>query len=53
MFMEKIIDEELIKKALEGVELLNTFLEGHLWVAGDNMTIADFALVSSVSTAEV
>lgn len=51
--MEQKLDEELLKKATEGIEMLNTFLEGCLWAAGDTMTIADLALVASVSTAEV
>jgi len=51
--MEQKHDDELLKKLLEGIEMLNTFLEGQLWAAGDTMTIADFALVASVSTAEV
>lgn len=51
--MEQKLDDELLKKAQEGIEMLNTFLEGHLWAAGDTMTIADLALVASVSTAEV
>ncbi|CAB3370882.1 Hypothetical predicted protein [Cloeon dipterum] len=52
LFSEKVRDDELIKKFLEALELLNTFLEGKLWAAGDTMTIADFALAASVSTAE-
>jgi glutathione S-transferase len=51
--MEQKHDDELLKKALEGIDMLNTFLEGQLWAAGDTMTIADFALVASVSTADV
>jgi glutathione S-transferase len=53
LFMQQQHDEELLKKALEGIEMLDKFLEGRLWAAGDTLTIADFALVASVSTAEV
>lgn len=37
----------------QAFQILDKFLEGHDYVAGDNLTIADFSLVSSVTTAEV
>lgn len=37
----------------EAFRILDKFLEGHDYVAGDNLTIADLSLVSSVTTAEV
>lgn len=42
--------EEAKKKLDEAVALLNTLLEGHDWVAGDHVTIADFAIVANIST---
>lgn len=36
----------------EAYEFLDKFLEGQTWVAGDSLTIADIAIVASVSTAE-
>ncbi|KAL1122142.1 hypothetical protein AAG570_003547 [Ranatra chinensis] len=46
------INENLVVKVEEAFSILNTFLEGHDWVAGDEMTIADFSIVVTVSTAE-
>uniref|UniRef100_A0A1B0CJ27 glutathione transferase n=1 Tax=Lutzomyia longipalpis TaxID=7200 RepID=A0A1B0CJ27_LUTLO len=34
----------------QGVEFLNTALEGKTYVAGDHLTIADLALVATIST---
>jgi glutathione S-transferase len=36
-----------------GYQILDKYLEGQDWAAGDHLTIADFALVASVSTNEV
>jgi len=36
----------------EAFQILEKFLEGHDYVAGHNLTIADLSLVSSVTTAE-
>nr|CAD7587475.1 unnamed protein product [Timema genevievae] len=46
-------DPEKFKKLEEAFEFLEKFLTGSAWVAGDKITIADFAVISSVSTAEV
>lgn len=35
------------------MSFLNTFLEGQDYVAGENMTLADLAIVATVSTIEV
>lgn len=47
--------EDLAKfeKLKEAFKLLDTFLEGKTWVAGDQLTIADFDIVTTVSSAEV
>jgi glutathione S-transferase len=36
-----------------GFETLDKYLDDQAWAAGDHLTIADFALVATVSTAEV
>lgn len=41
------------EKMTDAFQILNTLLEGHDYVAGPNLTIADLALVASVTTAEV
>ncbi|XP_020817315.1 glutathione S-transferase D5-like [Drosophila serrata] len=45
--------EEDFKKIESAFEFLNTFLEGQDYVAGDHLTLADIAIVSSVSTFEI
>jgi glutathione S-transferase len=42
------------KKGMEGaVELLNIFLEGNDYVAGNHLTLADLSIVASISTYEL
>ncbi|XP_059478457.1 uncharacterized protein LOC132198427 [Neocloeon triangulifer] len=53
LFYQKTRDEELLKKGHEALELLNTFLEGNMWVAGDSMTIADLCIITTVSATEL
>lgn len=53
MFAKAPSDPEKYKKMEESYELLNKFLEDQDFVAGDNLTIADLSIISSVSTAEV
>jgi len=36
-----------------GYQMLDKYLEDQAWAAGDQLTIADFALVATVSTVEV
>ncbi|XP_055679034.1 glutathione S-transferase 1-like [Lutzomyia longipalpis] len=43
-------DPEAFKRMEQGVEFLNTALEGKTYVVGDNLTIADLALVATIST---
>lgn len=38
------------QKLEEALEFLNTFLEGSKYVAGEELTIADFAVLASIST---
>jgi glutathione S-transferase len=44
---------EKLEKINEALGYLNQFLVGQDWVAGDSMTIADIALVVTVSNSEV
>jgi glutathione S-transferase len=53
MFAKAPADPEKMKRLEEAFQFLDKFLEGEDFVAGSNLTIADFATISSVSTAEV
>lgn len=53
MFANAEPSPEAEAKVKEALKLLDTFLENQVWAAGQYMTIADFALVVTVSTAEV
>lgn len=44
-------DPAKLKKMGESYEFLNQFLEGMKYTAGDQITIADFAILATVSTA--
>lgn len=46
------VDEQHKTGVHESLTYLDKFLEGKVWVAGDKMTIADFACVASVSSIE-
>lgn len=35
------------------MDYLDVFLKGQSWVAGPNLTVADFSIVATVATAEV
>ncbi|EDW81091.1 uncharacterized protein Dwil_GK11205 [Drosophila willistoni] len=50
---KKPADPENYKKIASAFEQFNTLLEGHLYAAGEKLTLADFALLSTVSTFEV
>lgn len=41
-------DPETLKKLHEALGLLNTFLEGQKFVAGDSLTIADYPIFANV-----
>lgn len=45
-------DPAKLEKLEQAFEFLNGFLEGETWAAGSTLTIADLALVSSVSTCD-
>ncbi|RZC37897.1 GST C domain containing protein [Asbolus verrucosus] len=47
---KQTLNEELKKSVKETYEFLETFLEGKLWVVGDYVSIADYSLVSSISS---
>lgn len=46
-------DQAQFEILTNAIKTLDAFLEGQDYVAGANMTIADFALVASVTTAWV
>jgi|GEM_PF-6097902 len=52
MFGGAPLDASKQEKLEQALEFLNTFLEGQNWAAGANLTIADLALVASISTIE-
>ncbi|XP_058791252.1 glutathione S-transferase 1-like [Phymastichus coffea] len=49
MFGGAPADPEKLKKCYESLDTLEKFLEGRSYVAADHMTVADLALVTSVS----
>lgn len=53
VFQKKEADPEVAKKVEAGLEMFNTLLEGKKYAAGDNITIADLAIVATVSTMEI
>ncbi|XP_067618364.1 glutathione S-transferase 1-1 [Eurosta solidaginis] len=53
LFAKAPADPELYKKIESAFDLLNTFLEGHKYVAGDALTLADLSILATVSTFEV
>ena len=53
IFAKAPADPELYKKMEDAFNFLNTFLDGHNYAAGDSLTLADIALVATVSTFEV
>ncbi|XP_011202748.2 glutathione S-transferase 1-1 [Bactrocera dorsalis] len=53
LFAKAPADPELYKKIETAFELLDTFLEGHSYVAGDALSLADIAVLATVSTFDV
>lgn len=48
-----IIPEDKIQGVKEAYGFLEKFLNGQNWVAGENMTIADFSILSSITVMNV
>ncbi|KAH8246890.1 hypothetical protein KR032_002971, partial [Drosophila birchii] len=46
-------DQESLDKFNSALELLNTFLEGQDYVAGSKLTVADLAILATISTIEM
>ena len=53
LLFEEKVTELPIEKLHETYALLELFLNGHEYMAGDQLTIADFSIVTSVSTAHL
>ncbi|XP_055622104.1 glutathione S-transferase 1 isoform X2 [Toxorhynchites rutilus septentrionalis] len=53
IFAKQPANPDNYKKMEEAVGFLNTFLEGHQYAAGDDLTIADLSLAASAATYEV
>ncbi|XP_011493352.2 glutathione S-transferase 1 isoform X2 [Aedes aegypti] len=53
IFAKQPANPENFKKMEEAAGFLNTFLEGHQYAAGDELTIADLSLAASAATYEV
>nr|AEB91972.1 glutathione S-transferase [Locusta migratoria] len=49
-FFGKQTDPSSIEKVNEGLETLNRMLDGKQWLAGDNVTLADYAVAISLSS---
>ncbi|KAH8297206.1 hypothetical protein KR044_006694, partial [Drosophila immigrans] len=49
-FGMKVIPKERIQAVVEVYDFVETFLKGHEYIAGDQLTVADFSLVSTVSS---
>jgi glutathione S-transferase len=46
-------DKASFEKLEEALEILDNTLKGQTWVAGNNITIADYSIVVTVSSIEV
>jgi glutathione S-transferase len=46
-------DKASFEKLEEALNILDNILEGQTWVAGNNITIADYSIVVTVSCIEV
>ncbi|KAH8311607.1 hypothetical protein KR044_007219, partial [Drosophila immigrans] len=51
--VKKPADPENLKRIDAAFSSFNTLLEGHKYAAGDQLTLADFALLATVSTFEI
>lgn len=50
MFQSSAIDPSKLEKLQEALGWLNSYLDGHNYLTGSSITIADHAVVASVST---
>lgn len=50
---KKGVDQPVIDKINEAYGFLNSFLQGNNWIAGDQVTIADFSIVATISTIDI
>ncbi|EDV94335.1 glutathione S-transferase 1-1 [Drosophila grimshawi] len=53
IFLKQPPNEQHHQKIVVAFELLNTFLEGQSYAAGDSLTLADISLLASVSSFDV
>lgn len=53
MMMGNTPDPTKLQKLQDSLEILNTFLEGKEYVAGDSLTVADFGISSTITTLDV
>ncbi|XP_049802877.1 glutathione S-transferase D5-like [Schistocerca nitens] len=51
-FSGKPLSQSDVDKVNNGLEILNRMLEGKQWLAGDNVTVADYATIVSLATLE-
>ncbi|KAH8297205.1 hypothetical protein KR044_006695 [Drosophila immigrans] len=49
-FGMKVIPKDRIQAVVEVYDFVETFLKGHEYIAGDQLTVADFSLISTVSS---
>ena len=52
MFHKKPLEKERLERLRTGLELLNGFLEKTKFSAGNNLTLADFSIVTTLSALE-
>lgn len=50
---ETSVPKEKADKVVEAYKYLEAVLEGHNWIAGDQTTLADFTLITTVSTISI
>nr|QII57466.1 glutathione-S transferase delta7 [Xenocatantops brachycerus] len=51
-FHGKQVEASDVEKANDGLEALNRMLDGKKWLAGDNVTLADYCVANSVTSLE-
>ncbi|KAJ8929947.1 hypothetical protein NQ314_017312 [Rhamnusium bicolor] len=49
----KEIPEKLVKDVHEAYGFLETFLQDYTYVAGDDLSIADFSIINTISNANI